>query len=138
MHTLKKLNHEKLEVYQVSIQFLLLATKFSRKIPRGNGEIKDQLRRSSISIVLNISEGYGKSQPKDRAKFYDIAKGSSHEAAAIFDICNILGIISYEEYSQGKNLLFRIVCMLVKLCQFEKSSPAATPTPMTNVEKSKV
>ena len=84
--------------------------------------MKDQLKRASISIVLNIAEGYGKTTNDDRSKFYDIAKGSSHESAAILDAGRPLALISEEDYSKGKNLLFRIVCMLVKLYQYEKSS----------------
>ena len=84
--------------------------------------MKDQLKRASISIVLNIAEGYGKTTHDDRSKFYDIAKGSSHESAAILDAGRLLELISEEDYSKGKNFLFRIVCMLVKLYQYEKSS----------------
>lgn len=116
-----QLHHEKLEVYQASIQFLVLVSSLIKRIPRGHGEIKDQLKRASLSITLNISEGYGKTRPADRIRFYDIARGSSHESAAIFDVCKILEIISDEEYCKGKNLLYKVVCMLVKLCQSQKS-----------------
>ena len=116
-----QLHHEKLEVYQAAIQFLALASKLGKNLPRGNGEIKDQLKRASLSIVLNFAEGYGKANPDDRCKSYDISKGSSHESAAILDVCKLLDIISEEDHSKGKNLLFKIVCMLVKLSQYQKS-----------------
>lgn len=119
---MNQLHHEKLEVYQVSIQFLALVAYLLKNLPRGHGEIKDQLNRASLSITLNIAEGYGKFTPNDRARFFNIAKGSSHESAAIFDVCKILEIISEEEFNRGKNLLFRIVSMLVKLAQVQKSS----------------
>jgi four helix bundle protein len=118
---MNQLHHEKLEVYQLSIQFLALVSELITKIPRGYGELKDQLKRSSLSIPLNISEGYGKFSPADRARFYDIAKGSSHESAAIFDVCKVLEIINDQEYNKGKSFLYRIVCMLVKLCQSQKN-----------------
>ena len=97
------------------------ASLLIQKLPHGNGEIKDQLKRASISIVLNIAEGYGKATNDDRSKFYNIAKGSAHESAAIMDASKLLELISGEEYSKGKELLYRIVCMLVKLCHYEKS-----------------
>lgn len=121
MNEPNQLNHEKLEVYQVSIQFLAIVASVIKKIPRGNGEISDQLKRASLSITLNISEGYGKFSPNEKARFYDIAKGSAHESAAIFDVCKILEIISEDEYFKGKNFLYRIVCMLIKLCQYQKT-----------------
>ncbi|MCB9094245.1 MAG: four helix bundle protein [Halobacteriovoraceae bacterium] len=69
-------------------------------MPRNNGEIKNQLRRSSLSIPQNISEGYGKFQKRDRARFYDIARGSAHESGAILDICNELNLIEYSRYTR--------------------------------------
>ncbi len=120
MNSTDQLHHEKLEVYQASIVFLSLVSNLEGKIPRGHGEIKDQLKRASLSITLNIAEGYGKKHLADKLRFFDIARGSSHESGALFDVCNILKIISDEEYRKGKNLLYRIVCMLVKLCQSSK------------------
>jgi len=115
MNPPNQLNHEKLEVYQLIIQFLTLSVNVTQSIPRGNGEVKDQLKRSSISIVLNFAEGYGKSTRIDRARFYGISKASAHESAAALDICKITKIVTEDKFSRGKNLLYRIVCMLVKL-----------------------
>ena len=122
MNKNNQLHHEKWEVYQVSIQFLALVSVLIKKLPRGNGEIKDQLKRASLSIILNTSEGYGEYGPDDRSKFYEIAKSSSPESVAIVDVCKILEIISEEEYNKEKNILYRIVCMLVKLCQYQRST----------------
>jgi four helix bundle protein len=133
MNQKNQLNHEKLEVYQISIQFLALVSEILEKIPRGNGEIKDQLKRASLSITLNISEGYGKSHSNDRAKYYDISRGSAHESAAILDVCKVLTIIQNDDYCKGKNLLYRIVCMLVKLGQYQKLGQAATATARSKV-----
>jgi four helix bundle protein len=51
--------------------------------PRGLGDLADQLRRASTSIVLNIAEGAGEYSPKDKAKFYRFAKRSAAECSAI-------------------------------------------------------
>ena len=53
------------------------------------GPIKDQLARSSLSVVLNISEGSGKPTPKDQKRFYGIALGSLREVTTILDILNV-------------------------------------------------
>ena len=60
MNQTNRLHHEKLDVYQISIQFLAHASSLIKKFPRGNGEMKDPLKRASISIVLIIAQGYGK------------------------------------------------------------------------------
>ncbi len=50
------------------------------------GELRDQLQRASLSIVLNLAEGSGKMTMSDQKKFYTIAFGSLRETQAILDI----------------------------------------------------
>ena len=79
MNEAPKLHHEQLDAYKAAIEFLALATTILARYPKGKGALKDQLRRASLSIPLNIAEGYGKRTTPDRNKFYDIARGSAHE-----------------------------------------------------------
>ena len=39
----------------------------------------DQMQTAALSILGNIAEGFGRRHPKDKAKFYTIAKGSTDE-----------------------------------------------------------
>ena len=50
------------------------------------GELLDQAKRASISVVLNLSEGCGKSTEKGRRHFYSIALGSLREVQACCDL----------------------------------------------------
>ena len=45
----------------------------------------DQLVRSVASVSANIAEGYGRSMPRDRTRFYDIALGSLREAGTWYE-----------------------------------------------------
>lgn len=65
-----KLSHEKLDVYQVAIEFLAVSAEILESIPRGNASLADQLRRASLSIPLNIAEGAGKPTHPDSARFF--------------------------------------------------------------------
>ena len=85
-------------------------------LPRGNGELVDQFKRASFSIVLNIAEGAGKLQQADKQRYFSIARGSVMECGALFDLLNALSHVSPEEYQAGKLLLTRIGAMLSKLC----------------------
>lgn len=111
------LDHERLDVYRRAIEFLVVAVKVIEAVPRGNGGLRDQLRRAAISIPLNIAEGCGRPGDADRARFYAMARGSAMECAAIMDVCAALGGVDAEPLANGKALLERIVAMLTKLCR---------------------
>ncbi len=110
-----QLGHEKLDVYQCSLQFLSLATRVIGKLPSGSKVVIDQLDRASLSIVLNIAEGAGKTTGADKRKFFAIARGSATECGGIFDALNIQHKLDADTYAQAKRLLVRIVQMLTKL-----------------------
>jgi four helix bundle protein len=111
------LDHEKLDVYRTSIEFMAIAIIITENIPKGYASLSDQLKRAAWSIPLNIAEGCGKRGPNDKKRFYAIARGSAMECAAIIDVCQVLKINCGNSFEQGKSLLTRIVSMLTKLCQ---------------------
>jgi len=76
---------EKLEVYKkafASHQQVYALLISNVKIP---GYIKNQYGRASLSIMLNIAEGSGRSTNKDRKSFMINARGSVFECVAIID-----------------------------------------------------
>jgi four helix bundle protein len=84
------LAYEKLDVYQRSIEFLCLSAEIIERIPKGNSVFTDQLKRASLSILLNIAEGTGKTSDPERRRFYAMARGSAMECGAILDACKVL------------------------------------------------
>lgn len=110
-----KLHHENLDVYKAAIEFPALAAGIVDAYPRGHGAMAEQFKKASLSIPLNIAEGYAKRTTKDRARSYDHARGSAHECGALLDASKVLDIIEERVFVQGKTLLHRIVSMLVKM-----------------------
>ena len=55
-----QLHHERLDVYDLSLEFLVLANGIIEGLPRGRSHLADQFTRASLSIVLNLAEGAGK------------------------------------------------------------------------------
>ena len=53
-------DHERLDVYRLALDFLVVANDLVESVPRGRAHLADQLTRASTSIVLNIAEGAGK------------------------------------------------------------------------------
>jgi four helix bundle protein len=80
-------------------------------------EVCDQLDRASLSALLNTAEGNGKRQGKQRAKFFDDARGSAVECAACLDALVARKLATIERVIEGKRLLFRTVGMLTKLVE---------------------
>ena len=54
------IDYERLDVYRLSLDFIASTSKLREGLPRGNGELSDQFKRASFSLVLNIAEGAGK------------------------------------------------------------------------------
>jgi len=49
----------------------------------------DQVKRASISVCANISEGYGRRTRADFAQFLSISLGSCNEVLALLDIVKV-------------------------------------------------
>jgi four helix bundle protein len=111
------LHYEKLDVYQVSIQFVSIAVALSEQIPKGYAALADQLRRAAWSIPLNIAEGVGKPTVSDQARFHAIARGSAMECGAILDVVGVLQVSAPQELVRAKQLIVRVVEMLTKMCR---------------------
>ncbi len=75
--------HERLEAYKVAREFRALAHGLVRGMPRGAADTADQLSRAARSAMLTTAEGAGRRSPKEKAHFFDIARGSAEECAAI-------------------------------------------------------
>jgi len=110
-------DHEKLDVYRLSIEYVAFSYRIARGLSGVNRHARDQWLRAAQSIPLNIAEGNGKHSLKDRSRFFDIARGSAFECAAIHDILIVCDAIEPDDDRFGKSNLKRIVAMLTKLVQ---------------------
>ena len=117
---MKTFDHEKLDVYKASIEFLLIVDAIVQELPRGRGYLIDQLRRAATSITLNIAEGAGEYSKSEKSRFYRIAKRSATECAAILDVCQCSGLIEQDKFDKGHELLIRIVSMIIKMIRTKK------------------
>lgn len=119
-------DHEKLEVYQLELQFIVwlvdllddLADVKGRRI----AETLDQLDRASQSTLLNTAEGNGRRASQQRVRFFDDARGSATECAACLDVLVAKKAAAPGRMDAGKSLLVRIVSILSKLIErFEEN-----------------
>jgi four helix bundle protein len=116
----KLFDHEKLTVYQVAIEFVVLADEVIKLLPRGKAYLSDQLQRAALSISLNIAEGAGEYAVDEKARFYRMAKRSATECAGVLDVCQRLQLTEENLYLKGRELLHGIVSMLIRMAQKQR------------------
>lgn len=112
---MQEFDHEKLDVYRAAIELVVLIDNVVEQFPRGRAYLADQLHRAGTSVPLNIAEGAGEYSGSEKNRFYRMAKRSATECAAIFDVCKRLKLIEEMNYLKVRELLVRIVSMLIKM-----------------------
>ena len=103
---------EKLDVYKVAHEQNITVLKFLFATKNIDIEIKDQWKRASLSIVLNLAEGTGRISNTDKKHFLTISRGSVFESAALILTIKDLGLIEeklfnelYANYEQISKML---------------------------------
>jgi four helix bundle protein len=123
-YPMDKFDHERLHVYHTSIEFMCLADQVACSFAAGRAYLGDQLHRAATSIVLNVAEGAGEFSKKEKARFYRLALRSATECAAIVDVCKHLHLAPETHLLAGREMLLRILAMLVALVR-KVGQPAA-------------
>src|SRR5262245_2643536 len=106
------LDSERLDVYGAALAFQTLAARLSHRLA---GPLRDQLDRASLSILLNLAEGVGRSLPGEKARFYAISRGSATECAGLVDVLRARGMADPSLCTEARALLVRIVQMTTRL-----------------------
>jgi len=108
---------EKLDVYPKARSLNRRIQDLLRSRKDIDAYIKNQLRRASISMVINIAEGSGKYSPGDKKNYYGIARGSTFECVSLFDLLQDDGIVTDEQRTEYYAELETISKMLHGLMQ---------------------
>jgi four helix bundle protein len=84
---------EKLDLYQIAKDQNIKVLKYIYANTQIDTYIKDQWKRASLSILLNLAEGTGRMTNADKKHFLTIARGSVYESVAILDTIKALDLI---------------------------------------------
>jgi len=106
----------KLAVYQKAKVFCIMVSKLLAS-GKSDKTTKDQLRRASFSIMLNIVEGSSRFSNKDRKNFMIIARGSAFESTAIMEYLLDTSEIQKDVFDDYTDKLEQISKMLFGLIQ---------------------
>jgi len=111
-----KLNHKKLNVYKASIELVSEIYKLTNSFPASeNFGLTSQLRRASVSIPSNISEGSARSSDAERKRFLQIARSSLVEVDTQIEISLKLNYLNEEDIIHLSDLSNQVFAMLSKM-----------------------
>ena len=104
----------KLDVYRCALELYRRVGRVVADFPRGEADLRNQMRRASRSVPFNIGEGVGK-RGRARAAAYEIALGETKELIVALDCVEIDRLAPLEEVLAAQGLADRIAAMLTKL-----------------------
>jgi len=84
------------------------------EFPRGEADLRSQVRRASRSVPFNIGEGVGK-RGRARAAAYEVALGEAKELIVALDCIEIDQLASLDDIVASQDLADRLSAMLTKL-----------------------
>ncbi len=102
----KNFSYKKLIVYQKGKELVIYIYKLIAHYPKTETYILvPQMRRSAISIIANLVEGYSKESSAEYARFLTIAIGSLTELEVYLDISLDLKFINEVDFRKAEQLL---------------------------------
>jgi len=107
---------EKLDVWKDSRELVKMIYLLTKNYPSSElYGLSSQIRRASVSISANITEGSGRIHIKEQAHFYQIAYSSAIELLNELILSNDLNYIKHEELNQARVLIEKITRQIAQL-----------------------
>ena len=114
--------HQQLEVWKRSFEFVKNVYEVTGAFPSDEKYgLTSQIRRASVSIPANISEGAAKNSKKEFVRFLYIALGSASELDTLILLSHELKMIEPEKFKTMNNNLEIIYKMLLGLINRNKN-----------------
>lgn len=111
-----RLDHHKLQVYDFSQQLTLECYRITRLFPADEKyALVQQIRRAATSVFLNLNEGCSRSSENERARFFEIARGSLIEVDSAIEIAFKLNYVDSADIEKLGVLLLSTFKMFTKL-----------------------
>ena len=109
---------EKLKCYKKALAFSNWVYEITKEFPKDEQfGVISQFRRAALSIPLNIAEGVGRYNKKDRQHFYRMARSSSFECIPLIEISLQQQYIDNSIYVEARSKceeLSKIIMGLIK------------------------
>lgn len=111
-----KLNHKKLTVWIKSIELVKEIYLITESLPPDEKfGLVSQIRRASVSVISNISEGASRKSLLERKRFFEISRSSLVEIDTQIEICLRLKFITEDEIKRLNQLTNEVFAMLTAM-----------------------
>jgi four helix bundle protein len=111
------------DVVRCALQLYQAVRRIVGQFPRGEADLRSQMRRASRSVPFNIGEGVGK-RGKARAAAYEIALGEAKEIIVALDCVEIDELAPLDEVIAAQDLADRCAAMLTRLIDSVDRAPS--------------
>ena len=109
-------DYKKLKVWEKSRELIKMIYGITANFPKEEQYgLINQIRRASVSIAANISEGCSRHSENDFVRFLEIALGSANEVECLLILACDLGFTPKEELQHPLNHIIEIKKMLSTL-----------------------
>ena len=118
--------YKRLQVYQRGYAAAKSVYRMTEKYPKSEMYgITDQMRRASVSIALNIAEGYAKRESQQEfRRFLLMALGSANEMTVLLDFSKDFGYIDEQTHAKASREYDEISKMLSAVIKRIKGNDA--------------
>lgn len=113
-HRPRRNDLHQLDVYRCALELYRRIGRLVVQFPRGEADLRSQMRRASRSVPFNLGEGVGK-RGRARAAAYEIALGEAKELIVALDCVEIDRLAPLDEVVAAQDLADRVAAMLTKL-----------------------
>lgn len=117
------LSHKKLEVWKLSIELVKEVYKLTGSYPKEElYGIVSQMRRASVSVASNLSEGAARTSAKEKCRFFEISRSSLVELDTQVEISIALEYLNEQKINGLKptaESVFKILSKLISNAQKE-------------------
>ena len=109
------MDFEKLNVYQCIKKLNIDLLKYLYSCSDVDPYLKDQIKRSTLSVALNLAEGTGRESNADKRHYFVMARSSCFESVATLQMILELSSFSKENYQDYYSRYTEVIKMLFGL-----------------------
>jgi four helix bundle protein len=96
----------RLEAWQKACDVVEAVYSLTRSFPREElYGLGGQMRRAAVSMPTNIAEGYARRHPRDKSRFYVIARSSGEELKSLLFLATRLNFVEADSFETIMGLL---------------------------------